>query len=60
MKKIKQFINDVKKEIKKVKFSSKKDMLAYTVATISFIVIFALFFTTTDFVLAFFKQLLVK
>lgn len=57
MKKIMNFIKEVSKEVSKVRFSTKKEMLAYTTATIMFIVVFALFFTGTDLVLAFLKQL---
>lgn len=57
MKKITNFIKEVSKEMSKVRFSTKKEMLTYTVATIAFIIVFALFFTATDIVLAFLKQL---
>lgn len=38
------FFNGVKDETKKVHWTSKKDMLKYSVATITFIVFFSLFF----------------
>lgn len=57
MKKITNFIKEVSKEMSKVRFSTKKEMLTYTAATIAFIIVFALFFTATDIVLAFLKQL---
>ena len=58
MKKIRTFLIDVKKELKKVKWPSKKNMAIYSVATISFIVFFALFFTMSDMILAGLKVLL--
>ena len=58
MKKIRNFLIDVKHELKKVKWPSKKNMILYSVATISFIVFFALFFTMSDVILAGIKELI--
>ena len=58
MKKMRAFLIDVKKELKKVKWPSKKNMVTYSVATISFIIFFALFFTMSDMILAGLKVLL--
>ena len=44
MKKIKNFFGEVRKEFSKVKWPSKKDMVKYSVATIVFVIFFALFF----------------
>lgn len=44
MKKIVNFFKEVKKELEKVKWPSKKDMVKYSIATISFVIFFALFF----------------
>ena len=44
MKKIKNFFKDVKKEVSKVKWPTKKDMFKYSLTVILFIVFFALFF----------------
>ena len=44
MKKIKNFFGEVRKEFSKVKWPSKKDMVKYSVATIMFVIFFALFF----------------
>ncbi len=57
MKKIVEFLKDVKKEMKKVRWPNKKEMLSYSIATISFVVIFALFFALTDLVIASLKTL---
>lgn len=58
MKKIRNFLIDVKHELKKVKWPNKKNMVTYSVATISFIVFFALFFTMSDLILAGIKVLM--
>ncbi|MDD3341185.1 MAG: preprotein translocase subunit SecE [Bacilli bacterium] len=60
MKKIARFFMGVKGEMKKVKFPTKKEMVTYSVATLTFIAIFALFFSVTDVVLAFFNSWMVK
>ena len=52
MKKIINFFKDVKKEMKKVRWPNKKEMITYSTATIAFILIFALFFAATDLVIA--------
>lgn len=57
MKKIKSFFKDVKKEISKVKWPSKKNMIKYTIITVVFILFFALFFLALDLIIAFVKSL---
>ena len=57
MKKIKDFFVSVKKEISKVKWPTKKDMIKYSVITVIFIVFFALFFVQLDFIIAYVKVL---
>lgn len=57
MKKIKDFFVSVKKEISKVKWPTKKDMIKYSVITVMFIVFFALFFVLLDFIIAYVKVL---
>jgi len=47
MKKIAMFLNGVKKEMKKVRWPNKKEMITYSIATISFIIVFALFFAAS-------------
>ena len=47
MKKIAMFLNGVKKEMKKVRWPNKKEMITYSLATLSFIVVFALFFAAS-------------
>ena len=49
------FFKEVKSEVSKVKWPSKKDMIRYSVATIVFIVFFALFFYLIDLIIALLK-----
>lgn len=46
------FLTGVKKEMKKVRWPLKKEMVKYSIATLSFIVFFALFFTLGDLIIA--------
>ncbi len=48
MKKLAQFIVGVKKEMGKVRWPNRKEMVKYSTATIVFILIFALFFVASD------------
>ncbi|MCI9434990.1 MAG: preprotein translocase subunit SecE [Bacilli bacterium] len=48
MKKIAKFFVSVKKEMKNVRWPSKKELITYSIATISFVIFFGLFFTLTD------------
>jgi len=60
MKKIIEFFKDTKKEMKKVKWPTKKEMITYSSATLTFILVFALFFSLTDLVLAFVNSWMVR
>ena len=51
------FCNGVKGEFEKVHWTSKKDMLKYSIATIVFIIFFSLFFYGIDIIFAFVKTL---
>ena len=57
MRKVKQFFDEVKKELKKVRWPNRKEMLKYSVATISFVIFFALFFYLIDIAVAFIRTL---
>ncbi len=57
MKKIAKFFASVRKEMAKVKWPSKKEMVTYSLATISFIVFFGLFYTLTDLIISGIKML---
>ena len=57
MGKLKKFLMDVKKEMKKVRWPNRKELFTYSAATIVFITFFGVFFSVTDFVLAFVKTI---
>lgn len=57
-KKIARFFVGVKAEMKKVNWTNKKEMIKYSGATLSFIIIFAAFFSLTDILLAGLKSIL--
>ena len=48
MKKLARFLVSVKKEMKNVRWPNKKELITYSIATISFVIFFGLFFTLTD------------
>lgn len=52
MRKLKEYLNGVKKELKKVRWLTKKELLKYSGATLMFVIIFALFFSLTDIIIA--------
>lgn len=49
------FFKEVKAEFSKIKWPTKKDMVKYSVATIVFVIFFALFFYLIDLVMALLK-----
>ncbi len=57
MGKVKEFFSSVKKETSKIKWPTKKEMIKYSAATLSFMVFFGVFFFVLDFVFAFLKSL---
>ena len=58
MKKLARFFASVKKELKKVRWPNKKEMVKYSLATLSIIVIFGLFYTIIDLISAVIKMLI--
>ena len=46
------FIKDVFKELKKVRWPLKKEMITYSIATLVFMAILGLFFIATDLIIA--------
>lgn len=58
LKRFRNYLKNVALEMKKTKWPSKKNMISYSVATLLFILIFALFFTFTDVIIAAIKQVL--
>lgn len=57
-KKIGNWFKLVIKEVTKVKWPSKKEMIKYSIATIVFVVFFSLFFYAIELLMAFLKSLL--
>ncbi len=57
MKKIKKFLSEVKKELGKVKWPNRKDMVKYSIATIIFVIFFAVFFYLIDLGVALIKSM---
>jgi len=55
--KTESFFTGVRKEMKKVRWPLKQEMVKYSVATLSFIIFFALFFTLGDLIIAGLKML---
>lgn len=51
------FLKEVILEMKKVRWPLKKEMISNSIATLSFIIFFALFFTLADLVIASIKVL---
>ena len=51
------FCHGIKSEIKKVRWTNKKDMLKYSIATIVFIIFCSLFFYGIDFIFALVQSL---
>lgn len=57
MKKVQDFVYSVRKEVSKVHFPSRKEMVMYSIATIGFIFVLSAFFFLSDLIIAFFKLL---
>ena len=51
------FFKGVEKEMGKVRWPLKKGMIKYSIATLSFIIFFGIFFTLGDLIIAGFKML---
>lgn len=51
----KTYFQEIKDELKKVKWPTKEEMSKYTIATIVFIVIFGMYFFGLDFLFSWFK-----
>ena len=53
-----KMLANVRKEMKKVKWPSRKDMIKYSTATLTIILFFGLFFTASDMIIAGVKELM--
>ena len=49
---------EIKKEMEKVHFPSRSDMIKYSIATIAFVLFFAIYFYAIELVMAFIKSLI--
>ena len=49
---------EIKKEMHKVHFPSKKDMVKYSIATISFVIFFGVYFYLIQLAMAFIKSII--
>ncbi len=49
---LRDFLSDVKKESKKVMWTSKKNLFKYSIATLVFMLFICLFFVGTDLIIA--------
>ena len=58
MKKIVEHFKGVKKEISRIRWTSKKDLLKYSTATVVFMVFFSLFFYAIDMLVALLRSVL--
>ena len=56
MKAIARFFVNVKKEMKKVRWPKKKEMIKFSIATIVVICFFMLFFTASDIIITLVKK----
>lgn len=54
--KLKNWFKGVISEFKKVRWPNKKEMIKYSIATITFIIFFALFFYLIEIIVYFIKQ----
>lgn len=52
------FLKEVKSEMKKVRFPNRKEMITYSIATISLVLFFALYFGLLDLIIAGIKTLI--
>lgn len=53
-----KILKNVRKEMKKVKWPTKKDMIKYSIATLSIILFFCVFFVGSDLVISGVKELM--
>ena len=59
MKRIARFFVSVKKEMKKVRWPKKKEMIKFSVATIFVLCFFMLFFTASDVIISLVKKVFI-
>lgn len=52
MRKIKEFISDMKKELDRIRWCKGKELVKNIIVTLIFIIFFAIFFTVIEYVIA--------
>lgn len=57
MKRIARYFNGVKKEISRVRWLSKKNLIKYSIATICFVIFFGIYFYAIDYIVAWMRTL---
>ena len=57
MRKIARYFSGVKKEISRVRWLCKKNLVKFSIATISFVVFFSLYFYAIDYITAWLRTL---
>lgn len=57
MKKIARYFSGVKKEISRVRWLGKKNLVKFSIATICFVVFFSLYFYAIDYITAWLRTL---
>ena len=55
---MKKFFKNVKQEMKKIKWPSRKDMSNYSIATLTIILFFCMFFIASDVLISGIKELM--
>ena len=58
MKKIIDYFKGVKKEISRIKWTSKKDLVKYSVSSIAFMLFFGVFFYAIDMLVALLRSVM--
>jgi preprotein translocase SecE subunit len=57
MGKIGKYFSGVKKELSRVRWTDKKNLLKYSIATVCFVVFFGIFFYVIDYVIAWIRTI---
>lgn len=55
--KIADYFSGVKKELGRIRWTKPKDLLRYSVSTLSFMIFFGIFFTVIDLVITFLRSI---
>lgn len=58
MSKVRDYFSGVRKEISRIKWTNKKDLLKFSISTISFMIFFGVFFYVIDLLVALLRSAL--